>query len=253
MNHKVILCGNSSVGKTCLSKVISNKEMDPNAGPTTGSGFDYTVLTHNGQQVTVNIWDTAGQETYRSMIRIYFYGSDIALVCFDITSRDSFKELPDWFKLIDENCRGVRPCGIVVANKADLLEQREVSDEEIQKFAEEYASDWIAVSAISKQNIAELQDKIAELLIQKKEDQKFKPFRLPTDPIPEQPKETEKREDTSQNKEENVVQNEQIEHKEQNEEQKAQNEEKEPVIVDITKPLNQQEKEETAKRGGCSC
>ena len=105
MNHKVILCGNSSVGKTCLSKVISNKEMDPNAGPTTGSGFDYTVLTHNGQQVTVNIWDTAGQETYRSMIRIYFYGSDIALVCFDITSRDSFKELPDWFKLIDEQIK----------------------------------------------------------------------------------------------------------------------------------------------------
>ena len=235
MDYKVILCGNSSVGKTCLAQVVSNKEVDPLSGPTMGSGFDYTNFTYENESLSACIWDTAGQEAYRSMIRIYFYGSDIALVCFDLTSKSSFNELADWFKLIDENCRGIRPAGIIVGNKSDLVKEREVSDEEIQKLAEEYQSDYILVSALEKQNIKELQEQIAKILYKKRTNQHWDAFRLPSDSN-QQSKQSEEEQPP-----ENAVEEGKIE----------ENKPKEAPQVDIRKPLTDEQVPQKSR--GCFC
>ena len=240
MDYKVILCGNSYVGKTCLSQVLVNKPVDLSTVPTMASLFDYTNFTYENESLSACIWDTAGQEAYRSMIRIYFYGSDIALVCFDLTSKSSFNELPDWFKLIDENCRGIRPAGIIVGNKSDLVDQREVTDEEIQKLAEEYQSDYVLVSAIDKKNIDELKEQISAILYKKRKNQHWNAFRLPSNPI--QP--SRQSEEEAKGDENAAV-----------EEGKIENQEQKTNYVDIKKPLqeDQAEQQQQQKGRGCFC
>ncbi|EAY08627.1 Ras-related protein, putative [Trichomonas vaginalis G3] len=98
-NPKVILCGNSGVGKTTLMHAISSQKISRTEGPTMGSGFTNCNLQYGTEMLSVNFWDTAGQETYRSMIRIYFHNSHLALLVFDLQSKETFDELDSWIKL----------------------------------------------------------------------------------------------------------------------------------------------------------
>ncbi|OHT03832.1 Ras-related protein RabJ [Tritrichomonas foetus] len=130
---KAILCGNTTVGKTTLLHALTGSNDPLDSSPTLGAGFASVTENFNGQDVSFNIWDTAGQETYRSLIKIYFRGSQLAILVFDISNRSSFEALQSWIDEIRENSSDSCPI-VIVANKVDLP-NRQVKFEEIATFA----------------------------------------------------------------------------------------------------------------------
>ena len=281
MLPKVILCGNSAVGKTCLSHAIANKDTSIMDGPTMGAGFTYTTLNFNNESIPVNIWDTAGQEKYKSMIRIYFCGCSIVLIVFDISSHSSFEQIDSWLQMTDENCRGSRPSAIIIANKSDVEEsEKEVTIDEIEEISQRYGCDWVLTSAKEKTGIDILQNKIAEILYKKRTDKEYKTFHFPSEVQQQKEEEQQKVEKEEENvtqeetskeevkeiekEEENVSQKEankeekkeeEVKEKIENDAQHKETEEKdevkadtqnEPVIVN----LNEEKKQGS---GGCAC
>ena len=109
----------------------------------------------NDRNVRVQIWDTAGQESYRSITRSYYKSSTCAFIVYDITNKKSFLNVGTWLKECKEMCyKDILIC--LVGNKIDLEDQRNVSKEEGQKFADDYGLLFFETSAQDGTNIEEL-------------------------------------------------------------------------------------------------
>ncbi|OHT16833.1 Ras family protein [Tritrichomonas foetus] len=128
--------------------------------PTVGIDFFAKAYNIDNKVVRVQIWDTAGQEKFHSLIPSYIRPSTVTVLCYDITSRSSFEGLDRWFKMVTEIAN---PQFFVVGNKVDLEDQRVVSTEEGQKFAEAHQTQFIETSARTATNINELFDRIAHI------------------------------------------------------------------------------------------
>ncbi|OHS93480.1 Ras-related protein RABF1 [Tritrichomonas foetus] len=153
--YKVILVGNSGVGKTSIVNIFAKIESTSNS-PTIGA-CHYAVARNN---VKLNIWDTAGQDQYRTVLPLYFRNASIAICVFDITSKASFSQMDMWLGLLGEHapttCKTV-----IVGNKADLEDKREVWQEDGQILVEKSNSlFYIETSTVKGQNIDELFDSI---------------------------------------------------------------------------------------------
>ena len=160
---KVVLIGEAGVGKTCIvNRYISNKfdseELTSISAQFISKIIDFPEL---GKQLKFDIWDTAGQEKFRSLAKIFYKDSKIICLCYDITSKRSFDELRDyWYeKEIKENLEDDTIL-VVVANKSDLYINQEVKDDEGKKFAKDINAFFQSTSAKSKQGIDELFEKI---------------------------------------------------------------------------------------------
>ena len=153
---KAILCGNSTVGKTSLLNALSNtKEFGPTT-PTLGAGCAKVYFQFHNKTRCMNLWDTAGQEAYRSLIKIYFRGVRVSILVFDVTSRPSFDELERWITDISESCDKEDCPILLVGNKIDLEDSRVISHEELLNKATELKRPFIEVSACTKKGIKEM-------------------------------------------------------------------------------------------------
>ncbi len=152
MIFKVVLIGDTSVGKTnILSKYLSN-EFDPDSKATVGVEFGTKDFKIENNIVKVQIWDTAGQERYRSINRIYFQKAQGIILVYDITSRESFEGLGDWIKLIHDNI-DYAPI-VLIGNKLDDAgENRIVRFEEGRQFANVHDFLFFETSALSGKNV----------------------------------------------------------------------------------------------------
>lgn len=140
--RKVVLLGDAGVGKTSLLEYFSTKQ-HRETEPTVSPGC--TQFPYNG--VTVNLWDTAGQETFRSMASMYIRSSFGAILVFDLTNQQSFEGLKNWKKACDAEPPEVF---FVVGNKFDLDDRRVVSRATAQRWADEQgAALYIETSALS--------------------------------------------------------------------------------------------------------
>lgn len=122
---KIVVCGQPLVGKTSLLKRITKKSFNPNEPSTIGSEyihFDYTTPDNN-QEIHLQIWDTAGEEKYRSLAPLYFRNSNGALLVFDQTSRNTFESLNEWVDIYKES-NGDDALFFVIANKSDLIQNQ---------------------------------------------------------------------------------------------------------------------------------
>lgn len=127
---KIVVCGQPLVGKTSLLKRLTKKTFNPNEPSTVGSEyihFDYS-LPENNQEVHLQIWDTAGEEKYRSLAPLYFRNSNGALLVFDQTSRETFESLNDWIDIYKES-NGDDALFFVIGNKSDLIEEKSKFEE----------------------------------------------------------------------------------------------------------------------------
>ncbi|OHT11538.1 Ras-related protein RABH1c [Tritrichomonas foetus] len=153
---KAILCGNSTVGKTSILNALTGvKDLGPTT-PTLGAGCAKVTFQFNNQETVMNLWDTAGQEAYRSLIKIYFHGVKVAILIFDISNRQSFDDLDNWINDINESCDREGCPILLVANKIDLIENRIISAEEISKKAHELNCPFIEASALTRAGLKEL-------------------------------------------------------------------------------------------------
>ena len=152
VTHKVILVGNSAVGKTAIINeyIYGSSSTD---GPTVGVDFFAKSIKKGQEMIRMQIWDTAGQEKFHSLIPSYIRNSTVAVFVYDITCRESFDALETWYKMVTDLAE---PTIVIVGNKTDLEGQREVTEDEGRKFAEAHNGKFIETSARTKSNINEL-------------------------------------------------------------------------------------------------
>ena len=152
---KFIIVGDSSVGKSNILLRFSRNVFDPGHQATLGIEFANKHLIYNNTDYLIQIWDTAGQENFRSITRAYYKNSVCALIVYDITNRSSFENIISWI----EDCKGQSPKSIfiiLVGNKNDLENERQVSYEEGLEFAKNNNIVFFETSAKTGKNISEL-------------------------------------------------------------------------------------------------
>ena len=149
---KIMILGETLVGKTAIITRYTKKIFAENYLTTVGIDFQNKQLNINGKKINVEIWDTAGQERFRNIAKTYFQSSDGFLLVYDITSKDSFNKLNDWYDQIKLNAPENSKC-IIAGNKSDLEEKRQVKKEEGEKFASDNNLKFYETSAKDDKNI----------------------------------------------------------------------------------------------------
>jgi small GTP-binding protein len=145
---KIVVIGDSGVGKTCLLLRFVRNEWEPDSQPTLGVEFLAKVVNTDNHRIQLQLWDTAGQELFRSVTRGYYRGSAGALVLFDLTSRHSFVSVDRWLRDLREVARPDLSIALI-GNKVDLADRREVSLEEAREYAERNKIAYFETSAKS--------------------------------------------------------------------------------------------------------
>ena len=137
---KVILLGNSGVGKTSLINVATNKEFNDNELVSTFSSYILKDVKIKSINYSLNLWDTAGQEQYRSISNIFFKGSDIAIFVYDITNKQSFNDLNYWINQLENTTNTENKCVYgILGNKMDLYKDENFKEKVNEKDAREFA------------------------------------------------------------------------------------------------------------------
>ncbi|CAJ0564031.1 unnamed protein product, partial [Mesorhabditis spiculigera] len=124
--HKVVVLGDSGVGKTSLIYRHKFGEINVPFNATIGASFVTCDMDVKGEQSQLQIWDTAGQERFRSMVPMYMRNAEAAILIYDITNRASFDDIDRWYLELSRICGPTEPIMVLVGNKADLEGRREV-------------------------------------------------------------------------------------------------------------------------------
>ena len=143
---KIILVGDSGTGKTNLIAVSAGMEFNSNSLTTTSCSYVQKIINKEGKDYKVNLWDTIGQEKYRSLTKIFLKDSKIVIFVYDITNRETFESLVFWKKIIDE-VLGNEPIFGVVGNKMDLYYEEKVKEEEGEEYANSIGAKFLLTSA----------------------------------------------------------------------------------------------------------
>lgn len=149
---KVVLIGDSSVGKTNLLSRFTTNEFNPDSKATIGVEFATRTLEIDGKKIKAQIWDTAGQERYRAITAAYYRGAAGALVVYDITNSDSYENVSKWLKEMKDNADSNMVIALV-GNKSDLSHLRAVPTDEAKSFATEHNLLFTETSALNADNV----------------------------------------------------------------------------------------------------
>ena len=162
---KVLLLGNSDVGKSSIILRYVDQTWSDTFVPTIGVDFKVKTLEVDNKKIKMQIWDTAGQERFRTVISSYFRGSHGLFLIYDITNRDSFKNLENWLSEIEENANK-NVLKFLIGNKCDLENDREIQTKEGQDFANRNGMQFMETSAKEDKNINEAFEALAKLMME---------------------------------------------------------------------------------------
>ena len=159
---KVVVVGNTKVGKSCILSKYIKDSVDLHTPPTIGAAYSTKVVSLPSGQVRLQLWDTAGQEQFRSLAPMYYRGANVVILVFDVTSKESLEDLDNWSaEIADQAPQGVKT--VLVGNKIDLISERCVSIETAKSVANSIGASFYAeTSAITGIGINEVFNKIAE-------------------------------------------------------------------------------------------
>ncbi|KAL5489941.1 RYH1 [Sanghuangporus weigelae] len=157
---KIVLLGDQSVGKTSLITRFMYDTFDNTYQATIGIDFLSKTMYLEDRTVRLQLWDTAGQERFRSLIPSYIRDSSVAIVVYDITNRQSFLSTTRWIDEVRSE-RGNDVIIVLVGNKADLSDKRQIGLEEAQKQADDLSIMFMETSAKAGHNVKSLFKKIA--------------------------------------------------------------------------------------------
>ncbi|KAJ3435788.1 ras-related protein rab-2a [Anaeramoeba flamelloides] len=150
--YKFVIIGDSGVGKSCLLLQFTDKRFQAVYDLTIGVEFGARLIEIENKKIKLQIWDTAGQESFRSITRSYYRGAAGALIVYDITRRETFDHLVTWLKDAREHSSPNLQI-MLIGNKSDLGFKREVKKEEGQKFADEHGLLFLETSAKTAENV----------------------------------------------------------------------------------------------------
>jgi len=169
--YKFIILGDNNCGKTSLlGRYVDDVLGSDDYYPTIGVDFKIKVVESNGKQIKMNIWDTAGQEKFKSIISYYYKNVAAAILVFDVTNRASFENIQSWIEEIKFNCDlSDKIPMVLIGNKNDKLSKRIITVSEANKLADELNMDYFETNMYNWEGINEafinLVDKTTEYYI----------------------------------------------------------------------------------------
>ena len=155
IKYKLIVIGDENVGKTSIINRFKSNQFTGEYEPTVGLDFQSMSLYIDDQNVTLLLYDTAGQEKYRSLIPLYTKDAHIIFLIYDISNYDSFTNVEKWYDALS-NVNKEEAIFFLVGNKVDLVEERKVKEEEGKEFAEQHNFIFQEISALTGDGIQEL-------------------------------------------------------------------------------------------------
>jgi small GTP-binding protein len=154
---KTVTIGDSGAGKTSIRVRFCRQVFEEAFTPTCGVEFMSKVVEYDARRIELQLWDTAGQEAYRSVTRGYYQNATAAFFVYDVTHRESFEHVERWRREVIDVI-GAGFIAILLANKTDLEDIRTVTTEEGADLARKYNMAFFEVSAKSGQNVTEAMD-----------------------------------------------------------------------------------------------
>ena len=168
---KYIIIGDPEIGKSTIMERYAHNTFHKDYIPTIGVDFSNKIIDLNNKTYKIQIWDTSGQEKFGSITTTYYRGCACALVIYDITKRDSFNNVTTWI----EKCKNYateETLIILVGNKSDLNDKRQVSTEEGEDLADKFGILFFEISTITGENVNNVFEKSIEE-IQKRIDENY--------------------------------------------------------------------------------
>lgn len=160
-SFKILIIGNSDVGKTSLIFRFADGSFSAQYVSTVGIDFKNKIIVSNDKQIQLQIWDTAGQERFRSITTAYYRGAAGFVIVYDITNEVSFKDVQEWVSLIESHS-GPEAKRILVGNMSDKEKERKVTRERGQELADQLGAEFIETSAKDNSNV----EKVFQLLVE---------------------------------------------------------------------------------------
>ena len=165
---KLLIVGDSSVGKTNFISMFIYKKFNQNYMTTTGIDLKASSIELKNKKIKVQLWDTAGQEKYRAITKNLFLKVQGVLVVYDITNENSFTNLKSWVRTIKEEC-GKQMQMLIIGNKTDLEEQRVISKDTALEYAKEEKVEYMETSCKNGENIVKAITLLCEKVLENTE------------------------------------------------------------------------------------
>ena len=169
---KVLLLGNSNVGKSSLFLRFVDDIWNDTFVPTIGVDFKIKTFDLDDKKIKMQIWDTAGQERFKNIIASYYRGAHGILLIYDVTDKESFKNLQNWLIEIEKNANK-NVLKVLIGNKTDLEDKRAVTYNEGKEFADTYGLKFIETSAKKNSNVNEAFETLGREIMAANADKKF--------------------------------------------------------------------------------
>ena len=160
---KILLVGDTSVGKTSILSKYIDDIFEENQISTIGVEYKVKSLIINGRKINLRIWDSSGQERFRSITQSFFRNAEGILYIFDLTEKKTFEGVKQW--LIDSESYNLNIKKILVGNKVDLIEKRKVEKEIIDNFVKKIQLKYYEMSAKDGTNIDNVFRELAEMIL----------------------------------------------------------------------------------------
>ena len=159
---KVVLVGESGVGKTCIIQRYINNSYNENTESTQASTYSYKTVEYKdfNKSISFDIWDTAGQELYRAVAKNFYINASIGILVYDIKRKESFEAIKNyWFEELKSSGEDNMIFG-VAGNKCDLFESEEVDEKEAREFADKIGAIFELTSAQNNTGITEIFEQV---------------------------------------------------------------------------------------------
>jgi len=164
---KLILVGDTNVGKTALLNRKHNNIFNPTFSSTLGVDFHYISVRRGNRDIKIYLWDTAGQEKFANLINVYFRNLDGAMIIYDITNRNSYDSIEKWIDKINFFNKSELPI-IIVGTKTDLEKHRMIHKHEVTNLSKKYDYITMECSAKDNENVDETFDAIIDRILKTK-------------------------------------------------------------------------------------
>ena len=166
---KILILGDSGVGKTSILIKYINNKFDESHIATIGVDYMDKTIKYKNINVKLQIWDTSGQEKFRSIARNFYRNSDAIFIVFDLNNKDTYNSIKQWINDVEEHSPNIKK--ILLGNKSDL--EKNVSEEIIKNFAKENNLQYFETSAKNGTNIKEAFKAMVDLLLGGKSEQEI--------------------------------------------------------------------------------